>query len=94
MFFSLFLITQRLTILWLVLNLRAEGTPHLNTPQTHYSSCSDIMYLREAFQVDKSDEAASEYFTKLIYVALKTKRTQFNEAIHILAHPNKEKEVL
>jgi len=52
------------------------------------------MYLREAFQVDKSDEAASEYFTKLIYVALKTKRTQFNEAIHILAHPNKEKEVL
>jgi hypothetical protein len=49
----------------------------------------DLHYLREVLALNMSDEKAAEYFTTKIYESLKTKRTQFNDAIHILANNKK-----
>jgi len=43
---------------------------------------------REVLALNMTEEKAAEYFTTKIYESLKTKRTQFNDAIHILANKN------
>jgi len=58
----------------------------LSTGIPELTSVEDIAYLRDAFSLDVSDEKAREKFTNLIYHSLTTKSTQFNNAIHILAH--------
>ena len=35
---------------------------------------------------DDADEMSDDHFTKLIYTSLATRTTQFNNAVHILAH--------
>eukprot|EP01132_Coremiostelium_polycephalum_P002582 gene2582-3199_t len=49
-------------------------------------SMEDLNYLRESFSLELTDEKAREKFQALIYESLATKTTQFNNAIHILAH--------
>jgi hypothetical protein len=52
----------------------------------------DLLYLREVLALEMTDEEAAEFFTEKIYESLRTKRTQLNDAIHLLAHKNaKEK---
>jgi phosphatidylinositol 3-kinase len=46
----------------------------------------DILYLRNAFCVERNDIQAAKRFTKLIHQSLKTTTTQLNNMIHILAH--------
>ncbi len=48
----------------------------------------DIYHLRDSLCLDKTDEAATQYFTSLIYESLNSTRTVMNNAIHILAHPD------
>ena len=59
----------------------STGIPQLRTFE-------DIHYLREAFELQKSEEEASKHFDRLIIESLNTKRTQINNAIHIMAHPD------
>lgn len=58
----------------------------LSTGIPELTCVEDINYLRNAFALESNDEEASVHFTKLIYESLSTKTTQFNNAIHILAH--------
>jgi len=58
----------------------------LSTGIPELQSVDDISYLREAFSLDMTDVQARDKFKKLIYDSLDTKTTQFNNAIHILAH--------
>jgi phosphatidylinositol-4,5-bisphosphate 3-kinase len=58
----------------------------LSTGIPELTCVEDINYLRNAFTLDYTEEEAREHFTKLIYESLSTKTTQFNNAIHILAH--------
>eukprot|EP01133_Synstelium_polycarpum_P010881 gene10881-12677_t len=58
----------------------------LSTGIPELKSESDIMYLREKFRPDLTDEEASERFTKLIHESISTLTTQINFAVHILAH--------
>jgi len=58
----------------------------LSTGIPELTCVEDINYLRNAFALESNDEEASAHFTKLIYESLSTKTTQFNNAIHILAH--------
>ncbi|KAH3757054.1 phosphatidylinositol 3-kinase [Pelomyxa schiedti] len=53
-------------------------------PQLH--SEKDIVYLHNAFALDKTDEEASAFFKELIAESLNTKRTQVNFLFHNLAH--------
>lgn len=46
----------------------------------------DIDYLRTSFLLDKPDKEAGEQFNKWIHDSLRTRTTQLNNAIHILAH--------
>ena len=47
---------------------------------------ADIRYLRDAFAIGQSEQAAADHFAKLIRSALGTKATNINFAIHIWAH--------
>lgn len=47
----------------------------------------DLLYLREAFAVDKTEEEASQLFKSLIMKSLNTTATRVNNALHILVHP-------
>jgi len=58
------------------------GIPELQTE-------NDIEYLREAFSLDLDDVKASEKYVQLIGESLKSKATQWNFEIHILANPKK-----
>jgi len=62
----------------------------LSTGIPELQKAEDIDWLRECLMVDKSkdeaDELSDEKFTKLIFVSLATRTTQFNNAVHILAH--------
>ena len=53
-------------------------------------TAEDIDWLRDKTGVyggsELSEEAAAEFFEKQIYIALYTKTTQLNNAVHILAH--------
>lgn len=61
----------------------STGIPELQTAE-------DIDWLRDKTGVyggtDMSEEDAAEHFEKQIYIALYTKTTQINNAVHILAH--------
>jgi hypothetical protein len=49
--------------------------------------CSaDILYLRNAFCVEKSDQSAARRWTKLVKQALSSSTTQLNNFVHLLAH--------
>lgn len=61
----------------------------LSTGIKELKGVEDLHYLREVLALNMSDEKAAEYFTTKIYESLKTKRTQFNDAIHILANNKK-----
>jgi len=58
----------------------------LSTGIPELTCADDIIYLRDAFSLDMTDEQAAEKFKNLIYESLATMTTQFNNAIHILAH--------
>jgi len=58
----------------------ATGIPELRSEE-------DLNYLRESFSLDLSDDEAEKKFTKLIHESLRTKATQLNFAIHLLANP-------
>eukprot|EP01130_Rhizamoeba_saxonica_P006829 TRINITY_DN2736_c0_g1_i1.p1 TRINITY_DN2736_c0_g1~~TRINITY_DN2736_c0_g1_i1.p1 ORF type:complete len:116 (-),score=21.98 TRINITY_DN2736_c0_g1_i1:53-400(-) len=58
----------------------ATGIPELQTED-------DINYLKEAFSLELDDSAAFEKFGNLVSQSLRTKATQWNFAIHILANP-------
>eukprot|EP00029_Vermamoeba_vermiformis_P008360 TRINITY_DN3889_c0_g1_i1.p1 TRINITY_DN3889_c0_g1~~TRINITY_DN3889_c0_g1_i1.p1 ORF type:complete len:1634 (-),score=443.27 TRINITY_DN3889_c0_g1_i1:6-4907(-) len=62
----------------------STGIPELRTEK-------DIDYLREAFSLNLNDEQAVKKFETLIWTSLKTKFQQWNNALHIMAHPGKEK---
>eukprot|EP01121_Diplochlamys_sp_Union-15-3_P012892 TRINITY_DN3926_c0_g1_i1.p1 TRINITY_DN3926_c0_g1~~TRINITY_DN3926_c0_g1_i1.p1 ORF type:complete len:142 (-),score=17.96 TRINITY_DN3926_c0_g1_i1:44-469(-) len=62
----------------------------IGTGMSELKTEADINYLREAFLMDKTDEEASDFFMGLIKESLKTKATQLNFAIHLLAHPQRE----
>ena len=60
----------------------STGIPELRTAE-------DIDWLRDktgVYGTEMSEDDASEFFEKQIYVALHTKTTQLNNAVHILAH--------
>ena len=61
----------------------STGIPELQTAE-------DIDWLRDKTGVyggtEMSEEDAAEFFEKQIYIALYTKTTQLNNAVHILAH--------
>lgn len=48
----------------------------------------DIYYLRDALTLSKTEDEAAAYFMELVKESLSTTRTVWNNAIHILAHPN------
>ncbi|GAM28626.1 hypothetical protein SAMD00019534_118020 [Acytostelium subglobosum LB1] len=58
----------------------------LSTGIPELRSESDILYLRDKFRLDLSDQEASDRFTKLIHESINTLTTQINFAIHIMAH--------
>jgi len=66
-----------------MLQMLSTGIPELRSEE-------DINYLREAFSLEMTDEEASKKFERLIEESLKTKATQLNFMIHIMAHPEKE----
>jgi len=61
----------------------STGIPELRSEE-------DLNYLRDAFSLELTEEEASKKFEKLIEHSLKTKATQLNFALHIMAHPEKE----
>eukprot|EP01125_Pyxidicula_operculata_P015695 TRINITY_DN5353_c0_g2_i4.p1 TRINITY_DN5353_c0_g2~~TRINITY_DN5353_c0_g2_i4.p1 ORF type:complete len:672 (-),score=156.65 TRINITY_DN5353_c0_g2_i4:251-2266(-) len=58
----------------------------LSTGIPELQKAEDIDYLRSAISYHLTEDQAAEKFTKLIYGSLATKTTQWNNAIHILAH--------
>ena len=62
----------------------------LSTGIPELQKAEDIEWLRTSLLVDKpareADDMSDEYFTNLIYTSLATRTTQFNNAVHILAH--------
>lgn len=58
----------------------STGMPELRTED-------DIVYLRNAFSLDKTEPEARSAFEKLVYKSLDTLMTRINNAIHIAAHP-------
>ena len=46
----------------------------------------DLNFLREKFELDKSDEEAAKIFRKQIHVSLNTMMTKINWFAHIVAH--------
>jgi hypothetical protein len=64
----------------------------ISTGIAELRSEADIDYLRDAFSLELNDEQAAKKFESLIHTSLKTKATQWNNALHIMAHPKKEEE--
>lgn len=60
----------------------------ISTGISQLKSFEDIYYVKNAFALDKTNKEASNYFIDLIYESFRTKRTQLNNAIHIMAHPD------
>ncbi|KAJ0394697.1 hypothetical protein P43SY_005656 [Pythium insidiosum] len=69
---------SNLLITLLVLALTC-GTPELTCED-------DIKWVHQTLMLGLSDDEALEQFQGLIEVALNTKTTQFNDAVHLLAH--------
>lgn len=70
------------TILQLFTLMLSTGIEQLTDPE-------DLSFVRNALVLDKTDEEASAHFRQLVFESLNTVRTQINNAIHILAHPQK-----
>ena len=66
------------SLMLMIVQMLSTGIPELQ-------SVEDINYLREAFELDMTEDKAREKFKTLIYESLDTKTTLFNNAIHILA---------
>ena len=60
----------------------------LSTGIPELSTNDDLAYLRDALNFDLTEEQASKLFTDLIYESLRTKTTQLNNYVHLMA--NKE----
>ena len=58
----------------------------LSTGIPELQKAEDIDWLRECLLISKGEDEASRHFTDKIDVALKTRTTQLNNAVHILAH--------
>merc|ERR1712159_549473 len=58
----------------------------LSTGIPELQKAEDINWLRECMLIGASDEYATRHFTTKIDVALATRTTQLNNAVHILAH--------
>lgn len=69
---------SNLLITLLVLALTC-GIPEL-------SCADDIKWVHKTLMIELSDEEAEKRFRKLITVALNTKTTQLNDAVHLMAH--------
>lgn len=69
---------SNLLITLLVLALTC-GIPEL-------ASAEDIKWVHKTLMIELSDEEAEQRFKKLITVALNTKTTQLNDAVHLMAH--------
>ena len=65
-----------LTLFTLMLNV---GLPELRRAE-------DIYWLRDHLLIGKSEEEAAKHFKQQITVALNTKMTQLNDAVHLLVH--------
>jgi phosphatidylinositol-4,5-bisphosphate 3-kinase len=65
-----------ITLLVLALNC---GIPELTCEE-------EIKWVHKTLMIDLSDEEAEEKFMKLIMIALHTRTTQFNDAVHVMAH--------
>ena len=75
--------------------LRANGHEFINLFQLMLSTgipelqrAEDINWLRDCLLIGASDEMATRHFANRIDVALATRTTQINNAVHILAHPH------
>lgn len=69
---------SNLLITLLVLALTC-GIPEL-------ASTDDIKWVHKALMIEFSDDEAEKRFRRLITVALNTKTTQLNDAVHLMAH--------
>ena len=58
----------------------------LSTGIPELQKAEDINWLRECMLTGRTDEQAAEHFRKLIFTSLKTRTTQLNNAVHIIAH--------
>jgi phosphatidylinositol-4,5-bisphosphate 3-kinase len=58
----------------------------LSTGIPELRNAEDIDWLRRCLQLEMSEAEAADHFTKQIYVALATRTTQLNNAVHIIAH--------
>jgi len=58
----------------------------LSTGIPELQEADDIIYLRDAFFIDYSDEDAKKHFKSQISKALNTKTTQAMDIIHIVVH--------
>ena len=58
----------------------------LSTGIPELTSAEDILWLRNALVLDKTDKEARKKFTKLIFQSLHTTTTQINNAVHLAAH--------
>lgn len=59
----------------------------LSTGIPELQSETDIEYLRQALQMELSDEEAGKHFKKLISESLDSMSTQLMFVTHIIAHP-------
>merc|ERR1712137_163219 len=58
----------------------SAGMPELKTNES-------LLYLSEAFALQKTEEEAHNFFQSLILKSLNTTATRLNNALHILVHP-------
>ena len=73
--------------------IRASGHEFINLFQLMLSTgipelqeAEDINWLRECLLIGADEAYATRHFTQKIDVALATRTTQLNNAVHILAH--------
>ena len=57
----------------------SSGMPELSATQ-------DIMYIQTTLMTGSTETEATEAFESLIYSALNTKTTQWNDAMHLMKH--------
>lgn len=62
----------------------STGIPELSTNE-------DLSYLREALNFELTEEQAAKHFQDLIFESLRTKTTQLNNYVHLIANPEHSK---
>ena len=58
----------------------------LSTGIPELSTTDDLAYLRDALNFELSEDSASKLFEGLIYESLRTKTTQWNNVVHLIAN--------